>query len=317
MLKPRWFALGVTLVLGCSHARRPQEVALAFAWPETAHAQVERQVEKGRQETAPVRFTMHYQLDSHSKDGERQVAYSQVRFEPALPAEVEAAVRPGFELTHVLDARGEVQRVEGVERAFAAALKMPAVAQSTPEQLAQLRELGAQAALQEARDLWGALVGNWAGRALEPGREVQVESDGTMPLAPGVAVPMQQRYALKRWVPCEEGGTATCVELWLRSEPDPAAMGEALRTFFQQAEARGGKPLRVPEGVQVGIVTETLVVTEPNTLIPHRLTVHKTVRMPDLDSAEPRVLQQDEVHDYRFRFGPLPSKRSGGALATP
>jgi hypothetical protein len=100
---------------GCVAEKRPEHVALTFAWPETLYAQVEQQVEKVDTGKPPVRFTLRYRLDGRRTETEQRVAFSEVTFEPPLPPELEAATRPGFELTHVLDLEGEVARLEGVE----------------------------------------------------------------------------------------------------------------------------------------------------------------------------------------------------------
>jgi hypothetical protein len=132
-------------------------------------------------------------------------------------------------------------------------------------------------ALERVAELdWELLVGAWAGRALRPGRPEARAFPGAVPLLPSVAALLDVEATLAGRVACEEGeAVPACVELVWRASPGPRARAAAVERILGSREA-GAPPLGV-EGLQA--TAEARLVTEPDTLVPHRLTVREELRL--------------------------------------
>jgi hypothetical protein len=92
------------------------------------------------------------------------------------------------------------------------------------------------------------------------------------------------------------------VEISLRSSPDPAllpAVSRAVAPRLAEANAQPDAPLG-----ELSIENELLLVTEPDTLLPHRVVWTRAVRAaPRGDDAPPAVEQVDRT-ETEYRYAP-------------
>jgi hypothetical protein len=262
------------------------EVRLTFAWPPDLRLRValEHREWRGREER-------------RARYAHRVVVAPEGRWLRVSVRDAEAeGDTPGLELNlalnetldQVVAADGSYVRTEGLERA------LELLGADDEESRATSRQ-----ALERVAELdWELLVGAWADRALRPGRPEPRAFPGAVPLLPSVPALLDVEATLAGRVACEEGeAAAACVELVWRASPGPRARAAAVERLLGSREA-GAPPLDV-EGLQAS--AEARLVTEPDTLVPHRLTVREelrlAVRQPGGDVEE--VVDRSEDR-YRF-----------------
>jgi hypothetical protein len=262
------------------------EVRLTFAWPPDLRLRValDHREWRGREER-------------RARYAHRVVVAPEGRWLRVSVRDAEAeGDTPGLELNlalnetldQVVAADGSYVRTEGLERALELLGADDEEARATSRQ-----------ALERVAELdWELLVGAWADRALRPGRPEPRAFPGAVPLLPSVPALLDVEATLAGRVACEEGeAAAACVELVWRASPGPRARAAAVERLLGSREA-GAPPLDV-EGLQAS--AEARLVTEPDTLVPHRLTVREelrlAVRQPGGDVEE--VVDRSEDR-YRF-----------------
>jgi hypothetical protein len=152
-----------------------------------------------------------------------------------------------------------------------------------------------------AEKQWDGLVGFWVGETLEIGEAYAAEGAVPHPLLPSASMRMTAEYSAKGRVPCHAGATtAACVELRLASEVDPDDLKKVARTL---AEGSSDETERQKlEAFEFTVIKEeTLLIAEPETLLPHRFVVRKTIE----GSKGPATSDRDGRIDYQettFRY---------------
>jgi len=107
---------------------------------------------------------------------------------------------------------------------------------------------------------------------------------------------------VRRRVPCSAGERALrCVEITLRSTPDPEVLPAAARALLPRLAAPGA----VNRAAELSIEDELLLVTEPATLLPRRVVWTRAVRAapPSADGAAP-VLELVDRTETEYRYPP-------------
>lgn len=251
-------------------------VNLRFAWPQGFMAQVSSTTSETDGTKPPERTERRYELKLEGTGEERKLITG--RPPETGPGSIPAGVQQPPTPIIVLGPAGELKRIEGTDQALAEMFK-DAESQGIPaEQRNQLAKLVGEALDQSARDRWEELMGKWNGLTLKPGEVVERKSRRTMPFF-GNSVDMRERLSLKERVSCTEGGTEKrCVRLVLDSSLDPAGNERAGRELIQRMRefmtANSGLPeSALPEMkvTKLQIDSSLELITEPETLIPHRL----------------------------------------------
>jgi hypothetical protein len=251
-------------------------VSLRFAWPEGFTAQVTSKTSETHGGNPPELNERRYEIKLEGTGQERKLITSlpPTTGPGAVPAELQLPPIP----TIVLGPAGELKRIEGTDQVLAELFK-DAESQGIPAaQRELLAKLVAGALEQASRDRWEELIGRWNGLTLKPGEVVERKSQLTMPLY-GNSVDTRARMALKEHVPCTEGGTEKrCVRLVLDSSLDPSgterAGVELVQRMREFMKANSGLPeSALPElkVTKLQLDGSFELITEPETLIPHRL----------------------------------------------
>lgn len=293
-------------------------VLLKFDWPTELHAQVQSSKTRTRQADGQPQkgSTMGSTFVMHAvRDGQQyRIGFDQLKIDTRqlgpLPAEqlallnaVSRAALPSFRVSSQGDFVA-LDQPEAFQQALRTALTglLPAGPNQTSS-LAMLDKLLSVEVLSAmSRGEWDWLVGTWSGgeRALDLGEDYVAQTEASMPLTNQV-IAFQTRFTVTRRLACErQGRSLGCVELKATTRPDPAALKQAVTTFVAQlapeAAAQMEKSLLALE-----MDTTVELVTEADTLVPHRFTLRKTISMPAAAGQTGGTLQVEEtVQVYRY-----------------
>jgi hypothetical protein len=307
----------------------PETVALVFAWPADLVATVDatwrRSQSLNGQAAAPAEASARYTLRTEPVPEGLRVVSERFEFpEPLSPlaTTVDAGVAsiggPSLPVsllspTLVVDAQGEVLRVEDVERvAEFWRHALAGAAPASPGGAARAESLSAmlfseRALTQRASQSWNQIVRAWAGTSLELGVEYEV-SDPANAEGGAASVPTRRHHSAAERVPCRPdlGDTdLRCVRLELVAEVDPEALARAssqrLRALMEKAapgEVIPDDMFRRFENVQ-----RVTVITEPDTLRPHRAVLREEKRADfQLPGQGPQTLERVVETEYRFSY---------------
>ncbi len=222
-------------------------VALHFAWPERLRVQLEtaRSVEKTSGSAEKSASTCRAEIDRQD-DGGYLFHWDTGNFD-----NVPLGLLPPDFLVSDQGAFADLADVGGY-------LAQAAQRLSSLTDEASLQAIKLSAASDVRRD-WMLLVTNWAGRSLEPGRTYEEDASGPTPTDGTPAAHYRKHLRLDRGTPCAAGETEDrCVVLVVRSEAHPMD--------------RSGAPASRPP---IQIEDETTLVTEPASLLPHRITTRE------------------------------------------
>ena len=274
-------------------APKPDTVAPSFAWKPGMQASVTASSKRTRlagertERAATWRYRLRVDPDA---DGLR------IRFEdPAFEvtgdkaassspiatrlAENAAGLMPDF----VVARDGAFQRIHDV-RAYQARFRalMRSLLPDTPDSTTLQ---GAQAALtseaflsSKVAEHWNAVVGTWIGAAFELGESYGYSSKEPIALFPGQEILMNYSFEAKRRLPCGSGTSARpCVELEMRSVADPEDTKRMIETLLEKLAGQASSQVAAAFKT-LAVENVILLVTEPDGLIPHRMTITKTVK---------------------------------------
>lgn len=213
-----------------------------------------------------------------------------------------SAVMPSF----VVSPQAELLRLENVselrEQMRTVFEPMLAEMKDAPPQLYALMRsaLSDEALTAGAVQEWNALVGAWAGGALEPQAVYAQEAEEPLPMFPGQTVPMRYEFSLLETIPCTNATDGPqCVVLEMQSSPEPEAMKKLLEGFMQQV---------TPESTRVvfdrlDINSSVVVVMEPGTMLPYRLQINKRVEgTAHAPGEDPQAVSQVDERISTFTY---------------
>jgi hypothetical protein len=132
-----------------------------------------------------------------------------------------------------------------------------------------------------------------------------------VPNLQAVETVLDVEYGLEAWVPCTEEETVRrCVELSYRARLAPGDQAATVERLRRTTASKPDEP--VPEDVHAYL--ETVLVTEPDTLIPHRMSQreHRRLRLafPDGRVMETEGRSEDTyVFAGRERKAPEPENK--------
>lgn len=263
-------------------------VSLSFAWPaglqggvELTRVRIQGSALRGA-DTSALRTT--YSLSTSEVEDGILVEVSDFTV-PGLPegdaTQTGIALLSSFSPNYVLGRSGELLRVDGIEELLAS-MRTLLDSTFTDVEAPAMREtmngmISEQSMLALLSQEWTGLIGAWVGAQLEVGSLYELETQEPLPLPGNPVVPFRYEFGVIDRVPCDEAdATESCVELVMRSFPDPQFMKQFMVDFTEsmRADVPG-----VPEMVfnDFSVFTETVVVTNPATLVPRTLRITQSV----------------------------------------
>jgi hypothetical protein len=285
--------------------RDPDRVTFRFAWPAPLDAQVRHRVTRTRSGAAAATTVARYALRA------RRAPEEGLRLETAGTAwEGDLPFPPA--LSHIAAAASDrvVQRVaadgefEGLENAEALRPVLEeAYRASVPPEALERAVAAALAFLDaDAEERWNRAVGFWIGAELTLGQPYVMRSEARLPLVPEVTAEAKVEFQVRRRVPCGAAEReARCVEVTLRSAPDPAAVERRLDAVAARLSSTGA-PVSAAALAGLTLESELVLVTDPETLLPHRVVWTESLRAAGLEAGPP--LEIVERSEYDWRYGP-------------
>jgi hypothetical protein len=132
---------------------------------------------------------------------------------------------------------------------------------------------------------WQLLVQSWAGVEVQLGKEYEVTNEGPVPVIAGGKLKRTLRFRAERFLDCPGAPGVRCVELKFHHQPDRRSLAKLTARLLVEPGAKADGAL----ADDLSGAAEATLVTEPDRLIPHRLTVTKTVEFrPTKDDPEGR-----------------------------
>jgi hypothetical protein len=301
-------ALPGALALACvhsaagAHGATDSSVHLSFAWPRGFETQILNVHDSRASGSDPTGLVARLRLVAEKRGEEVWIFTRDVAIRGSEP-DLEATAKVDEALVQVVSSDGTFVRTEGLDAALAVLDSRPG---RSGDRESQRRALARSTAFD-----WELLVGAWAGRTLAPGETRRKQVWAYVPDLIRIEALLDVEYGLEARVPCTEEETARrCVQLSYRARVAPedrAAVVERMRRELGQAR---DEPM--PEDVHADL--EVLVVSEPDTLVPHRMVQRELRRvrvvLPDGRVAESEARSEDTYifsgRDAPGRARPLP-----------
>ena len=297
-------------------------VRLRFDWPASVEAEaVERRTRLRSGQRPVVTTTRFTRRAERREDGALAIATARTRWEGDAPAPgpkdaVAALVRASGEVVQVVSPEGELLRLERTEALRPALETLFAAEELSEDQRARALDAAEGAARAQAREAWNLAVGFWTGADLELGVRYVMKADRELPFGAGATVTYDQEFSVRRRVPCSAGERALrCVEITLRSTPDPEVLPAAARALLPRLAGSRA----VNRAAELSIEDELLLVTEPATLLPRRVVWTRAVRAAPraADDAAPVVELVDRTEtEYRYPPPRRPARKASRTAAS-
>ena len=243
-------------IMPADPGKDPTDVALRFAWPAPASgrcATVARRIEAAGSQT--VRTAQSVRVE---RDGDQLRVES---YDPEIPHDAPRAVIPLAETWYA-------ERLIGPEGRLLRAGTLDGALGSSDRTLVSAR----------LAQRWQSLVGAWAGRTLPMG--VTYKATAPEQTAEG-PVRLQLAVRADGYVPCEPGAeVARCVRLRILSQPSPSDAPLVARMAARDLLSRDAFMLYESSRVRAfEAQTMIVLVTEPGTLLPHRVSERRVLRL--------------------------------------
>jgi len=318
MPRPTLALLLATLALPARAAEdappRGEVVSLRFAWPAPARARVTYRRTRLRTGSPRGTFTARYEALAEPTPEGLRVTTRATTWRGDLPfarALARDAIRASEAVVQRVGADGEFLGLEGIDALRPVLARVLDDAKVPPEQAERALALALVETRVEAEELWNLAVGFWTGADLRVAETYAMQSEAELPLLPGVRAPHAVEFSVRRRVPCAAAERASrCVEAVLRSVPDRAALERAAPQLLARVLPAGAEPA---EGAVKDLAAESelVLVTDPATLLPHRLVWTKAVRLGAREKGPADAEQVDRVeYDYRWLPPPPPPRRA-------
>jgi hypothetical protein len=222
-------------------------------------------------------------LGIESSDFELELSESSMGPVPADVSQLQAShpsmlVSRDGTFVDLLDAEGQAAR------AAEAAGQLP------PEMAGMLDNLfDADGMRNTAREQWRGSVGWWVGRSLTVGQVESMTIEQNLPIGAGATLAVDVEIEVAGVVDCLPGsGAGDCVELIARATPTEESLQVAMDAVLAQLSEQMGDMAANMALNEFGLTTETVLVAEPGTLVPHRSesTVEQTMSMAMMGMAQ-------------------------------
>lgn len=283
----RTLAAPALLALACAHggggpapgAASAGPVTLAFRWPDGFQSHVLIAHESRRRGAEPTGLVARQRMVAERQGDEIRVFTRDLVARGDEP-DLETNVKVNQALVQVVAPDGRFRRAEGLDQALEALEASGATD----------RERARQALVRSTALDWELLVGAWAGQRLAPGELHRKRLQAYVPHLALVEAALDVEYELEGRVPCTEEETdRRCVALSYRARLAPEDRAQALERL--RRATTGGADQPVAEDVHGEV--DVLLVTEPETLVPHRMTQRERLRIR-LRLPDGRVLETED-----------------------
>ena len=287
-------------------------VPLRFNWSGEVAATVtydatRKKMQGGGEETQAMKGT--YRLSTMAMDQGIAVRFDDVRLDVDLGA---AAVGPQKDFqeallkalssppSYLVSTEGELLGLEDLA-AFRTSLQgvLDAVSTNLPPagraRFAAMMDkiITEETLIQSVAESWNRDVGFWVGKELPLGAWNEEVFTNRVAAMGGVEVPTVSRYRVAGRTACVEGGEPDCVRLELTSKVQKEALAEALEQFMKQFAEQPGQ---VPPIKNLDQDLAVEIVTDPDTLLPWRISSVKTVTVEmEIGGVTQRSGQEDRV----------------------
>ena len=286
--------------------------ALAYGWHAGITTRVEYAFEKKRTQQGVERgqsLSGSYVLRTSEHPGGIRIDFSEVQTridgddggagEHVVKLMEAVASNPP---AYVVSPAGEVTEVVGLAELTERTREV--VASTLDDAPAEVRErlLGLLAQMLTERNLlaqlqqeWNRDVGQWIGAELEQGYLYEIDFEAPVPLFGNVTVPSHGTYEYLGRTKCDaQSADARCVILAFNSSVDEQGSRPILEALFNRL---GVTP---PDDLVFTVDYRVELVTEPDTLLPHRVQVTKSseVPVPGGDTA----VSQLEVKEFTYTY---------------
>jgi hypothetical protein len=283
MARPRLAPL-IGLLAAWSIAGAADEAARTpkFAWPGDLACRVEQRSSATGGPESVIRFTLQA---SEAPDDGRFIEATLAELQPMDTAEAAFQLATRLPAFHVglqgslLGLRDAAKAKENIREALVAALPAPPAANELEQ---MVNQLSTPALLEnQVGNFWNAAVEQWVGRELSA-KPITGDAETTIP---GSTVPLKVTATMERAreLPCTRGGKSRqCAEFVSTEVPEAANLREVMRAILGADGAAEIDRIR-----SMSLHTRTVTLAEPDTLIPHRVSVTRTIRIERAGEAAP------------------------------
>lgn len=251
-------------------------VALRFGWPAGLSADVTYRWTRTKKGKPPLSSSLTARLTVAAEGDGLRVSYRGWKRDAAATAPAQGSSLSSFEkMAAIVDKKGSLVRIDGnlspddARRVTTASMTGTSAGPDATNKMAELIPLVTQ---QNAAQTWQMLVETWAGADIPIGRDVETEEDSPVPVLPGTTLKTRFKIRAARRVDCPGQTGKRCVELKLRTQPDPASLAKVVEAIGAKFGTNG-----LGSAGDLSAVEELTLVTEPDRLLPHQLDVTKTI----------------------------------------
>lgn len=309
----------VAALLALTSMLAHSQVKLEFAWPDGLQATVaytKSRIRTGSSAKPASSMATLYDMKASKRQSATVVSHGNVRLDPtSIPPSLTELERKQLELmtkaalpAYVIKQSGDFDRIDD-SSAFRTALlaslgqSLPALA-NDPNLRRMIDQITSEEFLNAAASAeWSQYVGFWVGASLDVGETYTSKYQGTVPLLPSRAIGMTSTFRITGEVACDRGGQAKkCVEIEMRTTPNQSEVAGAIQALIQKVAPQDAD--RSPEVIDsIDLEQSLLLVTEPDGLVPHRLSTRKKITVTTRTGADTKTASevQDAVAHYVYR----------------
>lgn len=286
-----------------------ETVNLSFAWPDDLRAKVTLRTNKSRAmdgRSEEIILSGSYELGTSRVSDGLLVSVDNVEFriegidnpDPKQVRMQETLLRAvSTPPSYVINTVGRFVRLDGMDLFRKGLLDgLKATLADFPEAARQnasrilTSTLSEQGLTQQVISGWNRDVGGWQSATLTQGGYYRTDFTASFPVLANVDVPMVTTFRFLGRVPCKPGKKALeCVELELKTFINPETFAAAIETFAKKFES-GKAP--VVESLELD--TTVRLITEPDTLLPHRMESRKVTSMAVSHGSRTQNTRQSE-----------------------
>lgn len=338
-LKPRYALISLAqfaalISFATAAAGKPAEkVDLAYAWPaglkvESRFTHKATRTQAGKQSMREM--SGRYGFRTVGVDNSLRIDYQDFQTEvtadgkaAGIAAEMQALmtgiaqsvpsilIKPDGEFGGVVDLAAFQRALTERIQAWLATSPSLTALQSTEQQAARQQAeqavgqmmntlLSKEALEQRMAEDWNLMVGAWIGGALEKGAVYRAETSYTIAALGNVSAPYTLEFKYLGSAPCHKADKRKrCAELEMRSQVSSEAVAKAIEETTNRNFA--GTPAQVSVS-NFAMEQTSRLLTEPKTLLPHRVQTSKTTMVTFADGANKTTTTQVDESSQSFTY---------------
>ncbi len=312
-------AVILLLLTGCTTTQAPlgneSAISFQFDWPKRLAAKLDisssRYSERGGVDTA-LRAEASWRLMAEDlANGNRKITHSLIG-QPTLTAGAQAkpviALQALFQIgapTLTVSSAGEFLRASDFDGLSKNLLSVVEELAHLPGGMGDLfeqifsKENYASAALLN----WEAMVSSWIPRTYEPEALYAYETESALPIPGNPLLNYKSEISISKPGPCPGSPAKQCVATRTVTIPNREELMQILSDLNTKLSQAAGVRQRVIFG-EYNLVTTTSLVTEPDTLVPHRMEIVKeiTTRIDQRDGKRGKPFTEKQQQIWVFSY---------------